>query len=72
MTKSGVSQITAGSGAQSHKYKRKKLRLDESVEQIAANIENSIKQSKAQNARIGQIEAQSLKENYRGLQIKGN
>lgn len=40
ITKGGVSQLNIGSrgGSGGHKYKRKKLRLDESVEQIANNI----------------------------------
>ena len=50
-TKSGVSSLATahfGGGGGQHKYKRKKLKLDETVEEIGLNVRNSIMQSRVQ------------------------
>jgi hypothetical protein len=49
------------------KYKRRKLHMDDSVEDIASSISLSVKQSRMQKERIKEFKQQSLKDNFRGL-----
>eukprot|EP00347_Sterkiella_histriomuscorum_P002856 403366532 len=75
VTKGGTSTLASmgisyGGNQGNLKYKRKKLRMDETVEQIGNNVRNSILQSRQQQQRVGSIEPQSLKHNFRGLQTQ--
>jgi hypothetical protein len=68
VTKGGSTVATMAASSQPGlKYRRKKLRMDETVEQIGLNVSNSLLQSRAQKERMGQIEQQSYKLNFRGL-----
>ena len=54
-------------GTAAMKYRRRKLQIDDSVEDISLSISQSVKQSRAQKERIKELKHQSLKDNYRGL-----
>lgn len=64
----GVSSMHAREA--DRKYRRTKLNLYETVEEITDTVASSIKQSRQQKERVGNIQHQSLKDNYRGLSSK--
>ena len=50
------------------KYRKKRLNMDESVDQIASKIQDMIKHRDKQEERVGQIQKENYKKNYKHLQ----